>query len=258
MINKITSKLGFNIQRLRKLNSYPYKRKFTYKETSFNFWIADETAKKWYDVGFNNNLVELEILDQMIDKSDNVLEIGVHYGFFASFIASKINEGRYLGVEMQPKAAMYTQANLKLNGFFNAEIINAAGGSQVGEISYNPHLNGNAIPSKNDKGQFDIPVITIDEIIEREGGFNFLKIDVEGFELEVLKGGRKKLSQFNKIAIEIHNNLLKKNELNELIEILNINSFDGKMFMRPDYKLENIDVDKIIKSNGIVNLFLWK
>ncbi|MBL4707148.1 MAG: FkbM family methyltransferase [Flavobacteriales bacterium] len=258
MLNKLITKLGYSLRKLDALNSFPYKKSYNSNNVKFDLWIADETASEWYDKGFEDNKEELGIISSMLDSGDKVLEVGVHYGFFASFISAHVTKGKYLGIEMQPKAAMHAQANLSLNEFPNARIINSAGGRESGEIDYVPNINGNSAVSKGGNTGFKIPVLSIDEIISKEGQMNFLKIDVEGHEIEVLKGAKNSLKNFSKIAIEIHNTMLSKAQIKELVELLSIEDFKGKMFIRPNYKLEEIDIEKIIHSPEIVNLFIWK
>lgn len=258
MLNKILTKLGYTLQNLDVLNSFPYKKSYQTNNCEFDLWIADKTAQAWYDQGFEDNKEELGIISSMLEPNDHVLEVGVHYGFFATFIASHLKEGSYLGVEMQPKAAMYAQSNLGLNRFTNARVINSAGGKESGEIDYVPNINGNASVARGNQTGFKIPVTSIDDIIAKEGPKTFLKVDVEGHEIEVLKGAKNSLKSFSKIAIEIHNTMLSKAQVKELVELISIEDYKGKMFIRPNYQLEEIDVDKIINSPEIVNLFIWK
>ena len=192
----------------------------------------------------------------MIQPEDRVLELGVHYGFYASFISNHLKGGAYLGVELQPKSAMYAHSNLSLNGFKNSQILNAAAGSKKGVISYEPFQNGNANVSKNTETKFKMDVVAADDLAQEYGDFTFLKIDVEGFELEVLKGAKKLLSKKPKLAIELHNPFLSKQEIIDIFELIDTENYEGQMFIRPSYQMEKFDKDKAIKSENIVNIFL--
>lgn len=81
----------------------------------------------------------------------------------------------------------------------NAEIVVSAVGSQVGAIEFYTHgtdSTGSALPDWDqkvfgtDRGQImqRVPMTTLDALVGKYGMPDFVKIDVEGFEAEVLAG----------------------------------------------------------------------
>jgi hypothetical protein len=54
----------------------------------------------------------------------------------------------------------------------------------------------------------EVAALTVDELDSTYGPFNALKIDVEGFEHQVLKRAAKLLSRHPKILLELHSQLL--------------------------------------------------
>nr|WP_293109533.1 FkbM family methyltransferase [Okeania sp. SIO2F4] len=65
-------------------------------------------------------------------------------------------------------------------------------------------------------------MVRLDEILDDKENYNFLTIDVQGYELEVLKGSRETLKNINYILIEVNRDELYKNSarVEELDEFL--------------------------------------
>jgi FkbM family methyltransferase len=246
----------------------PYKKSFRICEIDFELWIADSTGKKWYDHDYWNDAPELQMLNKLVERGDHVLEFGLHHGFISTFTCIKVgNKGKYIGVELLPKASIYTMANLKLNEIGpNCKIINAAGGDKAGFISFFNEENANGYVKNNNNG-FQIEQITGDSLLERlDNRVDCLKIDVEGFEIKVLEGCKKILDLYPNIDLEIHTESIKsyEGEITRIFELINIEKYDAYYFWNPgtqyidptSHKLKRFSV-KDIPASGIVNLFLF-
>jgi FkbM family methyltransferase len=61
-----------------------------------------------------------------------------------------------------------------------------------------------------------VDMITMDSIIEENHNYNFLNMDTQGYELEVLKGSKKTLKKINFVYTEVNNTEVYEN--NALIE----------------------------------------
>lgn len=107
--------------------------------------------------------------------------IGNHSIFFAAFLAEKV-----ISIEPNRDLVPVLRANLSVNDC-QYEIITAAMGAEtgLGWISY--PLENNIGAGKVTKGAGDVDIITLDQAAPRKGVF-LIKIDVEGMEMDVLKG----------------------------------------------------------------------
>lgn len=267
MVEKTLNKLGLT-RKSKSIPSinFPYRKGMTIQQTKFDFWIVDETGEQWYDHNFWDGAVEMQQLKQLLNPSDHVLEIGVHQGFTACYISKNLNSnGKFIGIELSPKSALYAQAQLKLNNFgTNCQIINAAASDKEGVISFNNVENGNAMINKNNSS-YSIKSVTGDSILKELDHVNLLKIDVEGFELNVLKGCKTILSSLPKIALEIHLDSIAQYQasVNDIFNLIPLEKYSGKYFwnpgtqyIRPDtHKLLDFEIDKL-PASGIINLFL--
>lgn len=79
------------------------------------------------------------------------------------------------------------------------------------------------IDTSGTAGTSTVKAIRLKEIIDRK--IDFLKIDIEGAEYEVLKDCGDKLSMVRNLFIEYHGYFNKINELNEIFNLLQANNF---------------------------------
>ena len=86
-------------------------------------------------------------------------------------------------------------------------------GSEIGQISLTED-NFTQAKRVNDKG--DIRLVTLDSLEYKD--VDMIKIDVEGFEMEVLKGASKMLESVQYVMIELNNNSKKYGSNNLQIE----------------------------------------
>ena len=75
---------------------------------------------------------------------------------------------------------------------------------------------------KNSKGFIDVETLKLDDIINDE--VDFLKMDIEGAETDVLLSS-KKLDQINQMFIEYHSFHDSDQKLSQLLEVLSQNRF---------------------------------
>jgi hypothetical protein len=74
--------------------------------------------------------------------------------------------------------------------------------------------------------KINVEGITLDEICSHLEEIDFLKIDIEGSELDALKGGCQTLKKVKKMFIEYHGGAMKEgNELAKILAILDENQF---------------------------------
>jgi FkbM family methyltransferase len=178
-----------------------------------------------------------------ISPSDIIIDIGGNMGEtamnFGKIVAEK---GFVFSFEPDPKNYMRFSYNLSLNNFQNITLINKGIGNSIGSFTLLNTKGNNAgmnkiishdMLIKDSTETVQIEVITLDSFIQNNHikMVNLIKIDVEGFEYNVLKGGEECLKKFMpKLFIELDNNLLieqesSANELITFLELLGYNIF---------------------------------
>jgi FkbM family methyltransferase len=151
-------------------------------------------------------------------EGDNFIDVGAHVGRYSIMAAKRIGSlGRVIAIEAHPETFELLNKNIELNGLANVTTINAVATSEKGKVKlflpgqdsgltvYNTIMINRAKPTEN---FLEIEANTLDNILSEYSmhRVNYLKIDVEGAELEVLKGAVNTLSS-NKdltLLIEVH------------------------------------------------------
>jgi FkbM family methyltransferase len=151
--------------------------------------------------------------ESKIKPGDVVLDVGAHIGCFTLKAAKEVGpEGRVVSFEPSSENFRLLTLNVNSNDYSNAKLFNVAVGSAPGTAKLNLGSRKGTNSLLSDAGVEkvgieEVPIRTLDSIADelKLTKVSFVKIDVEGFELEVLKGGRNILaSSHPSIAMETH------------------------------------------------------
>ncbi len=147
------------------------------------------------------------ILKNFLHSGDTFIDIGANKGIFTMQASSIVGDsGTVIAFEPNPRTANILRSHLIMNGIEkNVDVIEKGLGSVVSEFDLNIldlHSGTATIRQINDKdvsSTIKVPVVTADSILmdRKLTGKIFLKIDVEGLELEVLKGAENFIQKFN-------------------------------------------------------------
>lgn len=177
--------------------------------------------------------VDWEQISQLPDI-DNFIDIGVGAGTFDLW--KKYKNKRIICIDPLEKSEKIVSKKLKGKNYLFHRI---ALGSKTEHKYLNIEKNfGRSsllkVTQKNYEGKplsrLKVKIEKLDEILKKDklkGSFG-IKIDVEGYEFEVLKGAKKTLLQTKFLIIEVrHNHISFKNQykLHELIDFLTKNNF---------------------------------
>jgi len=139
------------------------------------------------------------------------IDVGAHVGFY-TIMVSKLCE-RVIAIEPNPETFKTLLNNLELNKAKNVTALQIALSDRVGEVKL-WLADESSLPSivfKRSKYYIMVNALTLDALLEklaadlREFEKIIIKIDVEGAEEQVIKGGLKFIKMFKPIIIvEIH------------------------------------------------------
>lgn len=142
-----------------------------------------------------------------------LFDIGAHFGVFS--LAAAHFGARAIAVDPSPIATRMIARQAVLNGRSKSiQIVQAAVTDTNGTLnmlSSGVFSDGyfKAAKGRSGKELTQTPAITIDQITSKFGAPTHIKVDVEGQEAAVLRGGRDTLSQFSPVLfLELHNEMI--------------------------------------------------
>lgn len=204
----------------------------------------------------------LALLNRLLDHSDMVLfDVGANEGEETVFSAKRIPEGQVFAFEPNPSVRSRLVQNVALNGFHNVSIQSIGLDSQPGtRVLYGPSERsgdgtvnegqGTIYPREGvDTPLGQITLSTLDMFVAEHNvpRVDLIKIDVEGAELNVLKGGDRVLIEHRpKLIVEVWENADRSMDLLHYIigkeyAVFNIAS-DGSTTVASDLKRTTRDV----------------
>ena len=174
-------------------------------------------------------------------EGDTVVDIGAHMGRYTITSSKSVGaSGKVIAVEAHPYNFKILEHNLRLNELKNVSALNWAVYSKKArlklylpdeDLGYTMHhsLMTNYLASKYSKeieGRYiEVEADTLDNLLKIRGvtEVNWIKIDVEGAEYEVLRGAKEILSINKRISVlvEVHG----KDTYGPTIELLRSNNF---------------------------------
>jgi FkbM family methyltransferase len=158
----------------------------------------------------------MDLFSKMISAGDTVIEIGGHIGYLSLYFAS-LSQGRVIVFEPGKNNLPYIRRNVAGKG--NIVLIEKGAASTTGSLPFyiealtgqnNSFVQDFERLQVNQKNAFVeakpeeviVEVVKLDEFIEEENVTPaFVKIDVEGFEFDVLKGLLESLRKFHPICM---------------------------------------------------------
>jgi FkbM family methyltransferase len=188
----------------------------------------------------NMTIREDEIIELFTPKEgDVVIDVGAHMGRYTIIGAKRVGtKGKVVAIEANPNNFEMLNRNIKLNQLTNIISLNNAvysketkiklylPGEELGHTTYNTVMSDRA---KNEDKFVEVSANTLDYLLQLKGimDVNWIKIDVEGAEFEVLKGACNVLSKSKDITllIEVHNLSGGTNLYRPIIEFLNLYNF---------------------------------
>jgi len=142
----------------------------------------------------------LDIMKKCLRKGDIFIDVGANMGLMSIF-ASKVldNNGIVYSFEPEPETFMILKKNIEINLIKNIRIYNIGLGEKKSKsyIYTNPYAGRGSASlvktlSQNDSKRYEVYIETLDNFILEHNvtDVKMLKIDVEGWELQVLKGAK--------------------------------------------------------------------
>lgn len=199
---------------------------------------------------FNYHNAELDSYDIMLKLIRNnsiCIDVGSNNGFISLAMANIAKNGYVYGFEPDPFNYNNAKENLALNNLTNVEICNMGLGDSVSEATMDiqtiENRGKNRVAAASGlKGDL-IRIITLDGFLLEKGVtyITFLKVDVEGYEMKVLRGATnilKKCKPVLFIEIDEHNLNYHGDKAVQLIQFLLSIGYDRLLNAQTGLKIE--------------------
>jgi len=154
-------------------------------------------------------LEETEIVKQAVKKGDVVVDLGANIGYYTLLLSKLVGKnGKVFSFEPEPKNFALLKNNVKTNKCSNVILENKGVSDRTGKAKLWLRSDSNKgghrlIPinkSIHHSKPIEIDIITFDDYFKDK--IDFVKIDVEGAEIMVLKGMKNALKEKIKLLIE--------------------------------------------------------
>ena len=217
------------------------------------------------------NIPEIEFCKKEIKKGDTVVDIGANIGLFTLFFSKLVGTtGRVIAFEPDPENFDVLKKNIELNEITNVTLVQKGVSNKNESVKlYKSNVSGGHSLIKNEwaKEYTNIQTVTLDDYFRGEE-IDMIKIDTEGFELEVIEGGKKLLEDNKnmKIISEFGGYYYKRNNSKVLYPKI-LHEMGFKLFGIIDKstgksKIVNKNFDELMefysKTNSFILNLIWK
>jgi FkbM family methyltransferase len=195
----------------------------------------------------------------VIQKGDIVLDIGANIGYYVLTEANIVGEtGKVYAVEPVSSNFKLLQKNVQLNNLTNVSTFQYAIGDKnvLSEIFVSNSSNLCAVSKDAVGGEVvgvqPVHMVTIDEFVKDKQTPKLIRMDVEGYEYEILKGMNNTLKGNVKILMELHAfpKYLTPKKLDEIYNILEQNNYRAKFVVFENKVIENKLLEILYKKSG--------
>ena len=202
---RVYTHLGLAREAVARARFAPYVATHRYGRRRFSVHVTDMMGRDWYDHDWAMPAEIRELAEHgRLRAGARVFDIGAHQGVVAMMLADLVGSaGTVVAVEATPHNADTARRNAELNGLANVHVVHAAGGDEPGTLAFVPRMNGHVAGAE--EASVPVRAVTIDELTEQHGVPQVLFIDVEGYELHVLRGARRTLAVHRPdLFVEVH------------------------------------------------------
>lgn len=204
----------------------------TYRVNSHKYKVYPHTNFHLYMYGPKKNLSIVPLISEYAKPGSTVIDVGAHSGYFTICLSDAVGtKGKVYAFEASPVIYAELRENLESNALANVEAINKAVSDEIGHIDFFLAPNWKSEISSMRPGEGDkttIEAVALDSAIPDTQAVSFVKIDVEGAEMKVLKGMAEIIQRDHPtIVVEISDPWLKElgSSSTEVFEFLHIHGY---------------------------------
>lgn len=161
-------------------------------------------AEKYYWTGSHEQPVQ-KALQRLLKPGMTFWDVGAHIGFFSCFAGRLVGHGgQVVAFEPQSDNRQRLIECLRMNQLENVIIRDCALAASVGSAVLHAHASSlmwTLVEELGEKGGYAVPAHTLDREAQAPPLPQVIKVDAEGAELEVLRGGKTLLTNQKPVLI---------------------------------------------------------
>jgi FkbM family methyltransferase len=206
---------------------------------SLQVYVNTPFSRQWYTPARAAS-PEIAWIRSVLRPGDVVADVGANNGFTGILFARAVGAtGRVVGFEPSPANLEAARENIRLNGIGNFELVAAAVGATPGTVSFDPGFGNGAVATS---GPIAVPQVTLDAHFGASR-VDLVKLDIEGYEIDALRGARQVLERRPALAIEIHVACYadRERQVRELFGMLDVPAYDAWIQLEVDGALARFD-----------------
>jgi len=196
--------------------------------------------------------IATEYVSKLLKPNDIVVDLGANIGYYVLLEAMRCE--KVYAIEPVKQNVDLLKFNVGINGYKNVEIFSLAIGDKNCRAEMNISTNSNLhsfYPVDGCLDKIEVDMITLDDFLINKKRPTFVRMDIEGYELKVLRGMKNTLKSLKKLFIEIHAEIMNINETRELIDILLENEFLPELIVHYDRP----KLSKILPNSHLKNIY---
>ncbi len=192
---------------------------------------------------YRDEKAELAAIKSTIQSNGIAVDVGANKGSYLYWLARWVPDGKAVAFEPQEELAQYLRAAATTIPMKNV-VVEAKGVadkpglleffSPGGTISPGASFS-RRVPDREDCAQQSKEVVTLDAYFEEGSPISVIKVDVEGFELQVFKGAQRILEEASPLLVfECENRHLEQGSVGDILNFLYERGYDGHYVHRDE------------------------
>lgn len=165
-----------------------------------------------------------EVYKQKLPPNALIIDCGAHIGLSLIYLKRLCPTANIIAFEPDPQNFSLLKKNIESHGFSSVELKNEAVWTTNATLSFIADGNMSSKIGLSQGAIVQVRAVRLADFLTRK--VDFLKIDIEGAEYEVIKDIQDKLPLVENLFIEYHGSFKQNNELIEILQIVTKNGFN--------------------------------